>query len=136
MESLIIQDVSNKNSFELYCEIESGSTDYNCLLRLNYEYFDRTIKTENIWNLCIDDFVLFYNEIENMAQTFSGQAKLCTFDNQSLTLLIDEMGHVTVDISDGVDGYNGYVHFVFDIDQSYLPGIMEQVYRFCGNDLY
>lgn len=52
--------------------------------------------------------------------------------NQSLHFLLPEQErlHVDVTIKDGIASYNGRVEFRFQIDQSYLPELIEQLKHF------
>ena len=136
MKTFIVQNYNGCNKFELTRISELASSNFDCRLRLRYEFFDRVIQSESTWNLELDDFIRFIEDLESMHQYLAGQATLSTFDSKCLHLEIDQMGHITVDIADGVDGYDGYIHVAFDIDQSFLPDLIKQLQEFCDRDLF
>jgi hypothetical protein len=43
-----------------------------------------------------------------------------------LRLTIDKNGHISVEIQDGIPSYDGYVQICFEIDQSFLPNLIDQ----------
>ena len=66
----------------------------------------------------------------SMYKNLKGCAKFTSFDDDELYLAMDEYGHVDETIKDGIASYNGRVEFRFQIDQSYLPELIEQLKHF------
>lgn len=70
-----------------------------------------------------------------MHENLKGCSRLTSFDDDELYLAIDEYGHVDVTVKDGIASYNGRVEFSFQIDQSYLPELIEQLKKFIEANL-
>ena len=132
MEQLTIQNVDSTIKFELCKEAEWDGGYGNCIARIKYEFYGRTIYSEHIWGLNVWLLQQFADEMKSMYSTFKGEARLSSNDGDSLELkMSDEYGHIYVDFKDGMDGYNGYVQINFSIDQSYLPELIEQAEAMC-----
>ena len=65
-----------------------------------------------------------------MQDNLKGCARFTSFDYDELYLVVDEYGHIDVIIKDGIANYNGRVEFKFQIDQSYLPELIDQLKKF------
>ena len=61
-----------------------------------------------------------------MYDNLQGSARLSSNDGDYIDLSMDEVGCIQVKFQDGFE-YNGLVLFSFQIDQSYLPTIIEEV---------
>ena len=132
MEQFVIQSVDSTIKFELCKETEWDGGYGNCISRIKYEYYGRTIYSEQIWGLNVWLLQQFADEMKSMSSTFKGEASLSSNDGDSLVMkMADDCGHIDVDIKDGMDGYNGYVHINFSIDQSYLPELINQAEAMC-----
>lgn len=135
MEQLTIQNLGSTIKFELCKEAEWDGGYGNCIARIKYEYYGRTIYSEQIWGLNVWLLQQFVDEMKSMSSTFKGEARLSSNDGDSLVMkMADEYGHIYVDIKDGMDGYNGYVHINFSIDQSYLHELIEQAEEMCPKE--
>ena len=70
-----------------------------------------------------------------MHENLKGCSRFYSCDEDELFLTIDEFGHIDVTVKDGIASYNGRVEFKFQIDQSYLPELIEQLKKFIETHL-
>ncbi|MBO5075107.1 MAG: hypothetical protein J6C35_07360 [Bacteroidales bacterium] len=70
------------------------------------------------------------DKVTSMHENLKGCSRFSSFDEDELFLTIDEFGHIDVTVKDGIASDNGRVEFKFQIDQSYLPELIEQLKKF------
>ena len=61
-----------------------------------------------------------------MYDNLQGNARLSSNDGDYIDLSMDEVGCIRIKFHDGIEN-NGLIHFSFQIDQSYLPTIIEEI---------
>jgi len=72
-----------------------------------------------------EEFHTFMEQLASLSQLLEGTATFSTMEGQiAFSLIGDDKGHVQVE-GDAVDvvGTGNRLHFAFEIDQTYLPGI-------------
>ncbi len=133
MPTFEIQKGNNRIVFVL----PEGNTmaDYYCLeVIVNYEYCDRFINSRYLWGAITNGlFEHFRQEMISMYESMSGEAELSSPDGH-LKLSMKDYGQISVELKDGMSGYNGLVHINFDIDQSYLPELIAQAGRILAGE--
>lgn len=131
MKQLAIHNGDATISFALCYgnELDLNGLDY--LAKIKYEFYGRTIYAEHIWGFHLGEIASFIEGMKCMHRDLKGQAKLSTYEGDTLLLTMEECGHIMVDVKDGIEGYNGFLHISFEIDQSYLPELITQTESFC-----
>jgi hypothetical protein len=76
-----------------------------------------------------EDFVSFHKSVCQLSETLRGSAKFDTIEGQlALKLISDGLGHIRVEgTSLDVAGVGNRLNFHFDIDQTYLAGIVRSL---------
>ena len=131
MKQLTIQNSDATISFELCSNGELDPDGLDWLAKIKYEFYGRTIYSEHIWGLHLEEIASFIEGMKSMHRGMKGQAKLSSFEGDTLLLAMKECGHILVDVKDGIEGYSGFLHISFEIDQSYLPELITRTESFC-----
>ena len=134
MNGFTIKNYQDTASFELEVIQRGDIDDIDALVRTKYDFQGRRINSTHKWSFGLGEVSWFMEKITSMHENLKGCSSLTSFDNDELYLAIDEYGHVDVTVKDGIANYNGRVEFCFQIDQSYLPGIIEQLNTFIENN--
>ena len=128
MARFTLEIPGSPQKFELYHDDDKELLEYDdFLVIIQYEFYGRTIVSENKWQLSRGVCASFIAEMTNMCSTKAGRAGLSSDDGDYIEMsFVDDLGHIKVVIEDGLIGYNGYVQVVWQIDQSYLPDLITQ----------
>ena len=130
MNGFTIKNFQGTASFELEVIQRGDIDDIDAMACLKYEYEGRTINSTHRWSFGLGEVSWFLEKIISMYDNLKGCSRLTSFYDDELYLAIDEYGHVDVTVKDGIASYNGHVEFKFQIDQSYLPELIEQLKYF------
>ena len=130
MNGFTIKNFQDTASFELEVIQRGDIDDIDALVRTNYDFQGRTISSTHRWSFGLGEVSCFMDKVTSMHENLKGCSRLSSFDEDELLLTIDEFGHIDVTVKDGIASYNGRVEFKFQIDQSYLPELIEQLKKF------
>jgi len=130
MNGFTIKNYQNTASFELEVIQRGDIDDIDAMACLKYECEGRTINSTHRWSFGLGEVSWFMEKVISMYDNLKGCSRLSSFDDDELYLAIDEYGHVDVTVKDGIASYNGRVELKFQIDQSYLPELIEQLKHF------
>lgn len=107
--------------------------DFKAIIK--YEYPWRAITLEHDWGIGMEQLQAFLEELTSMQNSLTGKANLSSFEGDSIVLsIIDELGHIDVEIKDGLRDSDAYLQICFRIDQSYLPDIIKQMEALCTSN--
>ena len=135
MNGFTIKNYQDTASFELEVIQRGDIDDIDALVRTKYDFQGRRINSTHKWSFGLGEVSWFMEKITSMHENLKGCSRLTSFDDDELYLAIDEYGHVDVTVKDGIATYNGRVEFSFQIDQSYLPELIEQLKKFIESNL-
>lgn len=130
MNGFTVKNFQDTASFELEVTQRGNIDDIDALVRTKYEFEGRTIRAMHRWSFGLGQVSWFMEKVISMHNNLKGCSRFTSFDEDELCLTIDEYGHIDVIIKDGIASYNGRVGFKFQIDQSYLPELIEQLQKF------
>ena len=130
MNGFTIKKFEDTASFELEVTLRGDVDDFDALVRTKYRFQERTIVSTHRWSFGLGQVSHFLEEVISMQDNLKGCARFTSFDYDELYLVVDEYGHIDVIIKDGIANYNGHVEFKFQIDQSYLPELIDQLKKF------
>ena len=130
MNGFTIKNFQDTASFELEVIQRGDIDDIDALVRTNYDFQGRTISSTHRWSFGLGEVSWFMDKVTSMHENLKGCSRFSSFDEDELFLTIDEFGHIDVTVKDGIASYNGRVEFKFQIDQSYLPELIEQLKKF------
>ena len=130
MNGFTIKKFEDTASFELEVTLRGDVDDFDALVRTKYIFQERSIVSTHRWSFGLGQVSHFLEEVISMQDNLKGFARFTSFDYDELYLVVDEYGHIDVIIKDGIDNYNGRVEFKFQIDQSYLPELIDQLKKF------
>ena len=130
MNGFTIKNFQDTASFELEITQRDSVDDLDGIVRTKYEFHERTIMSARRWYFGLGEVSWFMKKVISMYDNLKGCASFTSFEDDELYLEIDEYGHIDVTVKDGIASYNGRVEFSFQIDQSYLPELIEQLKRF------
>lgn len=130
MNGFTVKNFQDTASFELEVTQRGDVDDIDALVRTKYEFDGRTISSMHRWSFGLGEVSWFMEKVMSMHNNLKGCSRFTSFDDDELYLTIDEYGHIDVIIKDGIASYNGRVEFKFQIDQSYLPELIEQLKKF------
>ena len=130
MNGFTIKKFEDTASFELEVTLRGDVDDFDALVRTKYIFQERSIVSTHRWSFGLGQVSHFLEEVISMQDNLKGCARFTSFDYDELYLVVDEYGHIDVIIKDGIANYNGHVEFKFQIDQSYLPELIEQLKKF------
>ena len=130
MNGFTVKNFQDTASFELEVTQRGNIDDIDALVRTKYEFEGRTIRSMHRWSFGLGQVSWFMEKVISMHNNLKGCSRFTSFDEDELCLTIDEYGHIDVIIKDGIASYNGRVEFKFQIDQSYLPELIEQLQKF------
>ena len=130
MNGFTIKNFQDTASFELEVTQRGNIDAIDALVRTKYEFEGRTIRSMHRWSFGLGQVSWFMEKVISMHNNLKGCSRFTSFDEDELCLTIDEYGHIDVIIKDGIASYNGRVEFKFQIDQSYLPELIEQLQKF------
>ena len=130
MNGFTIKNYQDTASFELEVIQRGDIDDIDALVRTKYDFQGRMINSTHKWPFGLGEISWFMDKVTSMYKNLKGCAKFTSFDDDELYLAMDEYGHVDVTVKDGIATYNGRVEFSFQIDQSYLPELIEQLKKF------
>ena len=126
-----IQNSDNHICFHLHYPGEG--LDFKAIIK--YEYPWRAITLEHDWGIGMEQLQAFLEELTSMQNSLTGKANLSSFEGDSIVLsIIDELGHIDVEIKDGLWDSDAYLQICFRIDQSYLPDIIKQMETLCTSN--
>ena len=120
--------------FELIQAPELNLNGMDYLAKIKYTHYKRSIFSERIWELTLGDIHSFLNAMKSMHRCLKGQAVLSSLSGDTLRLTIDKIGHISVEIQDGIPSYDGYIHISFEIDQTFLPNLIDQATALCTSE--
>ncbi|MBQ2169046.1 MAG: hypothetical protein IIT92_05045 [Bacteroidales bacterium] len=120
--------------FELIQAPELNLNGMDYLAKIKYTHYERSIFSERIWELNPGDIHSFLYAMQSMHRYLKGQAVLSSLGDDTLRLTIDKIGHISVEIQDGIPSYDGYVQICFEIDQSFLPNLIDQATALCTSE--
>ena len=135
MNGFTIKNYQDTASFELEVIQRGDIDDIDALVRTKYDFQGRRIYSTHKWSFGLGEVSWFMEKLTSMHENLKGCSRLTSFDDDELYLAIDEYGHVDVTVKDGIATYNGRVEFSFQIDQSYLPELIEQLKKFIEANL-
>ena len=135
MNGFTIKNYQDTASFELEVIQRGDIDDIDALVRTKYDFQGRRINSTHKWSFGLGKVSSFMEKITSMHENLKGCSRLTSFDDDELYLAIDEYGHIDVTVKDGIASYNGRVEFKFQIDQSYLPELIEQLKKFIEANL-
>ena len=130
MNGFTVKNFQDTASFELEVTQRGNIDDIDALVRTKYEFEGRTIRSMHRWSFGLGQVSWFMEKVISMHNNLKGCSRFTSFDEDELCLTIDEYGHIDVIIKDGIASYNGRVEFKFQIDQSYLPELIEELEKF------
>lgn len=130
MNGFTIKNYQDTTSFELEVIQRGNVDDIDASVRTKYDFQGRTINSTHRWSFGLGGVSRFMDKIISMHENLKGCSRFTSFDDDELYLTIDEFGHIDVTVKDGIASYNGRVEFKFQIDQSYLPELIEQLKKF------
>ena len=130
MNGFTVKNFQDTASFELEVTQRGNIDDIEALVRTKYEFEGRTIRSMHRWSFGLGQVSCFMEKVISMHNNLKGCSRFTSFDDDELCLTIDEYGHIDVIIKDGIASYNGRVEFKFQIDQSYLPELIEELEKF------
>ena len=130
MNGFTIKKFEDTASFELEVTLRGDVDDFDALVRTIYIFQERSIVSTHRWSFGLGQVSHFLEEVISMQDNLKGCARFTSFDYDELYLVVDEYGHIDVIIKDGIANYNGHVEFKFQIDQSYLPELIDQLKKF------
>ena len=130
MNGFTIKKFEDTASFELEVTLRGDVDDFDALVRTKYIFQERSIVSTHRWSFGLGQVSHFLEEAISMQDNLKGCARFTSFDYDELYLVVDEYGHIDVIIKDGIANYNGHVEFKFQIDQSYLPELIDQLKKF------
>ena len=130
MNGFTIKKFEDTASFELEVTLRGDVDDFDALVRTKYRFQERSIVSTHRWSFGLGQVSHFLEEVISMQDNLKGCARFTSFDYDELYLVVDEYGHIDVIIKDGIANYNGHVEFKFQIDQSYLPELIDQLKKF------
>ena len=130
MNGFTIKKFEDTASFELEVTLRGNVDDFDALVRTKYIFQERSIVSTHRWSFGLGQVSHFLEEVISMQDNLKGCARFTSFDYDELYLVVDEYGHIDVIIKDGIANYNGHVEFKFQIDQSYLPELIDQLKKF------
>ena len=130
MNGFTVKNFQDTASFELEVTQRGNIDDIDALVRTKYEFEGRTIRSMHRWSFGLGQVSWFMEKVISMHNNLKGCSRFTSFDDDELCLTIDEYGHIDVIIKDGIASYNGRVEFKFQIDQSYLPELIEELEKF------
>ena len=130
MNGFTIKKFEDTASFELEVTLRCDVDDIDALVRTKYIFQERSIVSTHRWSFGLGQVSHFLEEVISMQDNLKGCARFTSFDYDELYLVVDEYGHIDVIIKDGIANYNGHVEFKFQIDQSYLPELIDQLKKF------
>lgn len=133
MNGFTIKKFEDTASFELEVTLRGDVDDvddFDALVRTKYIFQERSIVSTHRWSFGLGQVSHFLEEVISMQDNLKGCARFTSFDYDELFLVVDEYGHIDVIIKDGIANYNGRVEFKFQIDQSYLPELIDQLKKF------
>lgn len=127
MNGFTIKNFQNTASFELEVIHRGDIDDIDALVRTRYDFQGRMINSTHRWSFGLGEVSCFMDKVTSMHENLKDNSRFSSFDDDELYLTIDEFGHIDVTVKDGIASYNGRVEFKFQIDQSYLPELIEQL---------
>ena len=130
MNGFTIKKFEDTASFELEVTLRGDVDDFDALVRTKYIFQERSIVSTHRWSFGLGQVSHFLEEVISMQDNLKGCARFTSFDYDELYLVVDKYGHIDVIIKDGIANYNGRVEFNFQIDQSYLPELIDQLKKF------
>ena len=130
MNGFTIKNYQDTASFELEVIQRGNVDDIDASVRTKYDFQGRTINSTHRWSFGLGEVSWFMDKIISMHENLKGCSSFSSFDEDELFLTIDELGHIDVTVKDGIASYSGRVEFKFQIDQSYLPELIEQLKKF------
>lgn len=127
MGGFILHNYDNTSVFE-FTEIQRWDSSFiDAVVNIRYKFNERAVSSVNHWSCSIGCLSTFLSELISMDKTLTGTAALYSDDTDVLRLTINEVGHIHVQVEDGIRGYNGFVQVDFEMDQSFLPEVIDQI---------
>lgn len=130
MNGFTIKNFQDTASFELEVTQRGSVDDFDAIVRTQYEFLERTIMSTHRWCFGLGEVSWFMKKVISLHDNLKGCARFTSFEDDEVYLEIDEYGHIDVTVKDGIANYDGRVEFCFQIDQSYLPELIEQLKKF------
>ena len=120
-------DATEFLAISILCRAHPACTDYwdgnwlACELHISAGGFRGAFRAD----LRSEEFQTFLDEAEALSRALDGVASFSTMEEQiAFTLTGDGRGHVRVEgKAFDAPGSDNHLHFIFDIDQTYLPEI-------------
>ena len=127
MGGFVLHNYDYTSVFEFTAIQRWESSFIDASVTIRYQFNERTLSSVNYWSCSIGCLSAFLTELTTMYKDLKGTAALCSDDTDSLRLAMNDVGHILVQIKDGIQGYNGFVQIGFEMDQSFLPEIIDQL---------
>ena len=126
MAGFVIRASNHTSQIEFSVMRQWDDGDMDVSVRTQYAYYGRTVSSVNTWSLMRSAVLIFFNELNSMYDNIQGNARLSSNDGDYIDLSMDEVGCISIKFHDGFEK-NGLIHYSFQIDQSYLPTIIEEI---------
>lgn len=127
MGRFVVHDHHTTSVFE-FTEIQRWDSSFiDAVVNIRYKFNERTISSVNNWSCSIGCLSTFLTQLTTIYKDLKGTAELYSDDADVLRITMNEFGHIRVQIEDGIRGYNGFVQVGFEMDQSFLPEVIDQI---------